>query len=86
MTNMRRLRDLDRKGVFLNDDLTLFCAKLARVLRNDVTIGNVWTIDGRFHCITTENGRQTTKIVDSPDDLFSLGWSEDRIKGLDLYI
>ena len=33
MKNKRRLRDLNRKGVFLNDDLTPFRAKLTRVLR-----------------------------------------------------
>ena len=77
---------IDRKGVFLNDDLTPFRAKLTRVLRNDPTIGNVWTIDGRIFCITTENGREIKKTVESPDDLFNLGWSEDKIKGLDLYI
>ena len=86
MKSKRRLRDIDRKGVFLNDDLTPFRAKLTRVLRNDPTIGNVWTIDGRIFCITTENGREMKKTVESPDDLFSLGWSEDKIKGLDLYI
>ena len=41
MKNKRRLRDLDWKGVFLNDDLTPFRAKLARKLRHDSTIGKL---------------------------------------------
>ena len=86
MKNKRRLRDLNRKGVFLNDDLTPFRAKLTRVLRNDPTIGNVWTIDGRIFCITTENGKEMKRIVETPDDLFNLGWSEEKIKGLNLYV
>ena len=73
MKNKRRLRDLDRKGVFLNDDLTPFRAKLARTLRNVSTIGNVWTIDGRIFCMTTVNGSEIRKVVESPE-------------GLDLYI
>ena len=82
MKNKRRLRDLNRKGVFLNDDLTPFRAKLTRVLRNDPTNGNVWTIDGRIFCITTENGKEMKRIVETPDDLFNLGWSKEKIKGL----
>ena len=50
MKSKRQLRDIDRKGVFLNDDLTPFRAKLTRVLRNDPTIGNVWTIEDTFRC------------------------------------
>ena len=86
MKHKRRLRDLDRRGVFLNDDLTPFRAKLARALRNDSTIGKVWTIDGRILCTITVNGNEIKKVVESPDDLFHLGWSEEKVKGLDLYI
>ena len=88
MKNKRRLCDLDRKGVFLNDDLTPFRAKLGRTLRNDSTIGNVWTIDGRIFCMitVTENGNEIRKVAESPDDLFHLDWSEEKVKRLDLYI
>ena len=79
-SNKRRLRDLDRKGVFLDDDLTPFCAKLARTLRNDSTIGNMWTIDGRIFCMIIVNGYEMRKVVESPEDLFHLGWSEEKVK------
>ena len=86
MKNKRRLCDLDLKGVFLNDDLTPFRVKLARTLRNDSTIGKVWTIDGRIICMITVNGNEIRKVVESPEDLFHLAWSEEKVKGLHLYI
>ena len=86
MKNKRLLCDLDRKGVFLNDDLTPSRTKLVRTLRNDSTIGKVWTIDGRVICMITVNSNEIKKVVESPDDLFHLGWSEEKVKGLHLFI
>ena len=57
-----------------------------RTLRDDSTIGKLWTIDGRIFCMITVNGNEIQKVVESPEDLFHLGWSEEKVKGLDLYI
>ena len=82
--NKRKLREVARRGageedmnrqVFINDDLTPLRARIARILRNDDTVGAVWTIDGRIHCMIMDNGRETNKSIDSPDDLFKLATS-----------
>ena len=80
----RKLRDTNRKGVYINDDLTPLRAKVARILRNNPSTQSVWSIDGRIFCTMLENGSEVKKIVDSPDDLFRFGWSEE-VKNLNIY-
>ena len=87
MRNKRKFRENDkRRGVYVNEDLTPLRAKMSRVLRNDHAIKKVWTIDGRIFCLITEEGRETKKTIETPDDLFKLGWTEERMAELDLYI
>ena len=87
MRNKRKLRENDkRRGVYVNEDLTPLRAKMSRVLRNDPAIKKVWTIDGRIFCVITEDGREAKKTIETPDDLFKLGWTEERMAELDLYI
>ena len=49
-------------------------------LRNDDAVGAVWTIDGKLHCKTSINGKEQNVVIDSPDDLFRLGWTEEKMK------
>ena len=76
---------MDRWNVYINDDLTPMQAKITRKMRNDTSTNSVWTIDGRIFCTITENGKDVKKSIESPDDLFKLGWDEAKIKALDLY-
>ena len=85
MKNKRKLRDANRKGVYINDDMTPLRAKMARILRHDPSTQSVWSIDGRIFCTILENGSEVKKIVDSPDDLFKLGWSEEKVNNLNIY-
>ena len=85
MKSKRKLRDANRKGVYINDDLTPLRAKMARILRHDPPTQSVWSIDGRIFCTIMENGNEVKKVVDSPDDLFKLGWSEEKVKNLNIY-
>ena len=39
----------------------------------------------RIFCTQYEDGREVKRFVDSPDDLFKLGWSEEKVVGLGLY-
>ena len=80
----RKLRDANRKGVYINDDLTPLRAKMARILRNDPSTQSLWSIDGRIFGTMMEKGSEVKKIVDSPDELFKLGWSE-KVKNLNIY-
>ena len=85
MKNKTKLHDANRKGVYINDDLTPQRAKMARILCHDPSTQSVWSIDGRIFCTVLENGSEVKKIVDSPDDLFKLGWSEEKVKNLNIY-
>ena len=77
MRNKRKLRENDkRRGVYVNEDLTPLRAKLSKVLRSDTAIKKVWSIDGRIFCVINE---------ETPDDLFKLGWTEERVAELNLY-
>ena len=69
----------------MNDDLNTLRSKLVYELKRDKTIKRVWTIDGRIMCIQEENGRDMKKVIDSPDDLFKVGWMEEKLAGLGVY-
>ena len=69
----------------MNEDLTPLRAKLSKVLRSDPAIKKVWSIDGRIFCVINEDGRETKKTIETPDDLFKLGWTEERVAELNLY-
>ena len=82
MRNKKRLRDFEiYENVFINDDLTILRNKLVMELKRDDNIKQVWTIEGRIFCIQMDQGREVKRVVDSPEDLFKVGWSEG-IKGI----
>ena len=73
------------RSVFVKDDLTTLRSKLVYELKRDKTIKRVWTIDGRIMCIQEEIGRDMKKVIDSPDDLFKVGWTTEKVAGLGVY-
>ena len=70
----------------MNEDLTTLRANMSWVLRNDPAMKKVWTIDGRLFCEINEDGRETKKTIETTDDLVKLGWTEDRMAELGLYV
>ena len=81
MRSKRALREnQSRRVVYANDDLTQL-----REIKHDTGVNKVWTIDGRIVCTLFEDGREVKRFVDSPVDLFNLGWSEEKVGGLGLY-
>ena len=83
MRNKKRLRDFEiyENVFFINDDLTILRNKLVMELKRDDNIKQVWTIEGRIFCIQMDQGREVKRVVDSPENLFKVGWSEG-IKGI----
>ena len=53
--------------------------------RKDDNIKQVWTIEGRIFCIEMDQGREVKRVVDSPEDLFKVGWSEQRVAEMGVY-
>ena len=69
----------------VNDDLAPLRSKMLRALNLDDQVKRVWTIDGSFHCIVMKRNVDGKKRLDSPDDLFKLGWSEDKMENSSLF-
>ena len=86
MRKKKTLRTIDRyHNTFVNDDLTPLRSKMLRALKHDEEVKHVWTIDGSFHCIVMEGNVEVKKRLDSPDDLFKLGWSEQKMENSGLF-
>ena len=86
MRNKRNLKGLDGyMSVFVNDDLTTMRSKLVYELKRDESVTRVWTMNGKIMCIQEENGKEMKKVIDSPDDLFKVGWTEEKVAGLGFY-
>ena len=86
MRNKKRLRDCQNyKNVYINDDLTTLRNKLVMELKKDDNIKQVWTIEGRIFCIQMDQGREVKRVLDSPEDLFKVGWSEQRVAEMGVY-
>ena len=67
-----------KKEIYLEEDLTRMRAAIFYELRKDEKIHSAWTFDGTLYCKT--NPSQVKGVaVNSPDDLFHLGWSEERL-------
>ena len=82
----KKMREMSEfRGVYINDDLTALRSRLVYELKRDAGVQKVWTIDGRIFCVQVENGHEVRKIVESPEDLFGVGWSEERVAMLGLY-
>ena len=86
MRNKKRLRDCQNyDNVYINDDLTTLRNKLVMELKKDDNIKQVWTIEGRIFCIQMDQGREVKRVLDSPEDLFKVGWSEQRVAEMGVY-
>ena len=83
MRNKRNLKELDGyKSVFVNDDLTVLTTMRSELVyeqKQDESEKRVWTM-----CFQEENGKEMKKLIDFPDDLFKVGWTE-KVVGLGFY-
>ena len=73
----KRLRE-EKKEIYLEEDLTRMRAAMFFELRRDEGIHSAWTHEGTIFCKTSATQARGIP-VDSPDDLFHLGWTEGRM-------
>lgn len=72
LKSKKKLRDSDDyKNVFMHEDLTPLRAKLLKVVKEQTNVKSVFTREGIIHC-NLHNGSHI--IIESPDDLFRLGF------------
>nr|KAG5713451.1 hypothetical protein BaRGS_024999 [Batillaria attramentaria] len=71
------------KDVYLNDDLTSLRAKLFSYVKRSKMFGSVWTVDGKILCtkkqpvgLHSHAQRPPPFVIESPDDLFTAGFSD----------
>ena len=87
MMNKKSLRTIDRyRHIYVNDDLTPLQTRMLRTLQNDNEVKRVWTIDGNFHCIVVENNAEVKKRLETPEDLYKLGWSQQKMLDSGLFM
>ena len=87
MMNKKTLRTIDRyRHIYINDDLTPLRSRMLRTLQNDDEVKRVWTIDGNFNCVIVENNAEVKKRLETPDDLFKLGWSQEKMMDSGLFV
>ena len=87
MMNKKTLRTIDRyRHIYINDDLTPLRSRMLRTLQNDDEVKRVWTIDGNFNCVVVENNAEVKKRLETPDDLFKLGWSQAKMMDSGLFV
>ena len=56
-------------------------------LKQDVEIERAYSLDGKITCVKKMADSEEKRFrINSPDDLFTTGWSEEKVKGLGIYI
>ena len=78
--NKKKLKSMESyKSTYVNEDLTPLRSAMLRALRNDNAIKSCWSSEGRILCKLVVEGEEVTKSLESPDDLWKVGWDEERI-------
>ena len=70
------------RGKTIEEDLTRLRSKLHYTVRKNENTIKHWTIDGKiFAMVKPQDGGDATKVCfESPDDLYALGWNEERVE------
>ena len=85
MMNKKTLRTIHRyRHIYINDDLTPLRSRMLRTLQNDDEVKRLRTIDG--NCVVVENNAEVKKRLETPDDLFKLGWSQEKMMDSGLFV
>ena len=87
MRKKSNLRSVSGPRVFVTDDLTKMRAKLLYELKQDDEIDRAYSLDCKLFCVKKmPNNEEKRFKIDSPDDLFTIGWTEEKVKGLGFYL
>ena len=87
MYRKKNLREVEAyRNVYVQEDLTKARSKLVFKLKRASDVKRVWTVNGWIVCLIDINGHEAKKVVETPNDLFHLGWSEESVMSLGLYV
>lgn len=76
LRNKRKLR----RGIYVEEDLTKTRHNMNYEIRKDPQTSKTWTIGGKIYALVKENGKEVKKAFDTPDDMYKLGWSADKLE------
>ena len=90
LKNKKKLKNSDYGEVYISEDLTKLRSRMLYALRHDEDIQTAFSQGGKIFCYQRNTGgrfgREKKFKIESPDDLFQLGWSEEKVKSLGLYM
>ena len=87
MRKKANLRNADGPNVYITDDLTKMRGKILYELKQDVEIKRAYSLDFKITCAKKmPDGQEKLFRINSPDDLFTIGWSEEKVRDPGLYI
>ena len=87
MMNKKKLKE-QNKEIYIQEDLTQLRSRLLWTVKKDEGTEAAWLRDGKIHCLLKNPCKQSNGIaikkvvIDTPDDLFNIGWDEDKMRGL----
>lgn len=82
LASRKELKQSDFKDVYVSEDLTPLRFKLFQMVRKHEGVKNAHTRDGKIHCFMKNGGARV--VIESPDDLFKLGFQDVDYKKLGL--
>ena len=68
-----------RRGVYIDEDLTRTRSNMMYEIRKHQHTLRTWTIDGKIFAIIKEGDAESKKVFDTPDDLYKLGWNQQKL-------
>ena len=84
LKNKRKLKG-KYDDVYISEDLTKLRSRMMYALRHEEDISYVNTRGGKIFCAQKlRSGKEKKFKIESPDDLFQLGWNEEKIEKLNL--
>lgn len=72
------------KQVFINEDLTRLRSRMLNMVRRNERTKSCYTRDGKIICIYKDGLRERSVIIETPDQLFQLGYNEIDLRDLGL--
>ena len=67
-------------GLFIEEDLTKLRSRMHYEIRKNENTSKTWTINGDiFAMVKGKNGNETKEKFCTPDDLYKLGWNNERL-------
>ena len=85
ISNKKKLKDKEGyKHIYINEDLTPLRSRLLAIARKDAKVKNAVTKDGKVLCYMKSQDQRSPVVLDTPDDLFRLGYDDLNLRELGL--